>query len=105
MDFGVDDAGAHGVDADALGRHFAAEADGEDIDGALAGGIFDTQCRARRGSAAADDRLTMTPPEPPCFVDMRFTASRAQRKEPRMLMSKMRCERSGSSRRAGSGGP
>src|SRR6266704_1643541 len=37
--------------------------------------------------AAAELRLTMTPPLPPCDVDIRRTAVRAQRKAPRMLRS------------------
>jgi hypothetical protein len=43
--------------------------------------------------AAADERLTMAPPVPPCFVDIRRSASRAQRKLPRMLTSNMRRSR------------
>ena len=39
--------------------------------------------------AAAEERLTMAPPEPPRAVDIRRTASRAQRKLPLMLMAKV----------------
>ena len=44
--------------------------------------------------AATDERLMIEPPAPPCFFDMRFTASRAQRKLPVMLIANMRCMRS-----------
>jgi hypothetical protein len=44
--------------------------------------------------AATDDRLTMTPPLPPWRVDIRFTASRAQRMLPVTLTAIMRWMRS-----------
>ncbi len=39
MNFGINEAGAHGDDAYAFGRHLLGEADGEGVDGAFAGGI------------------------------------------------------------------
>jgi hypothetical protein len=38
--------------------------------------------------------LTIAPPLPPCFVDMRLIASRAQRNAPTTLVENMRCRRS-----------
>jgi hypothetical protein len=43
VDFRVDDARAHGVDAHALGGQFAAQADGEGVDGALGRGVVHVQ--------------------------------------------------------------
>ena len=92
MDLGVDDARPHRVDADAFGRHFARQPDGERVDRALRRGIVDIVAGAP-SIAAAEEMLTMAPPLPPCFVDMRFTASRAQSIEPTTLMRIIRSSR------------
>ena len=39
VDVGIDQAGPHGVDADALGRKFLGQADRERVDGAFGGGV------------------------------------------------------------------
>ena len=55
MDAGVDHAGTHGIDADALLRHFLRQSDSEAIDRALAGGIVDVaSARPQPRSHAAD---------------------------------------------------
>jgi hypothetical protein len=37
--------------------------------------------------AAPDETFTIAPPEPPCLIDIRFTASRAQTIAPTTLMA------------------
>ena len=55
MDAGVDHARTHGIDADALLRHFLRQSDSEAIDRALAGGIVDVaSARPQPRSHAAD---------------------------------------------------
>ena len=60
-------------------------------------------CPGEPSREAPLETLTMAPPAPPCFVLMRRTASRAQRKLPMTLMRNMRSSRATliSSTRAG----
>ena len=50
MDVGLDDAGAHRVDAHAFGGHLLGQADGEGVDGALGCGVVHVLARRRRGA-------------------------------------------------------
>mmetsp|Transcript_20833 Transcript_20833/g.79932 ORF Transcript_20833/g.79932 Transcript_20833/m.79932 type:complete len:211 (-) Transcript_20833:2713-3345(-) len=55
MDVGLDDAGTHAVDADALGDQLARQALGQRVDGTLGGGVVDIDAgRAELGGARAE---------------------------------------------------
>ena len=74
----------YGVDADAFFRHFARQAVGERVDPAFGGGVKHIFAGAA-GDGAIEDNSTIDPPLPPCAVDIRRTASRAQIKAPNRI--------------------
>ncbi len=58
VDIGLDDAGPHRIDANALGRHFARQPQGEGVNGAFARGIVHILARPaqpRRRTRQVDD--------------------------------------------------
>ena len=94
VDLGADDPRSHAVHPHALGRHLLRRARG-------------SGCRSRpstrrsrrtspgcRRGHAADDTNTIEPPAPPCTVDIRSTASRAQRIWPVTFTAIIRATRS-----------
>jgi hypothetical protein len=79
VDVGEGEGGHDGVDADAFGRDLLGEAEGEGVDGALGGRVVDAAVAA---AGAAGQRRDVDDGAAPSAraVDMRRTASRAQRK-------------------------
>ena len=79
MHLGINQPRTHAVYSNPLRRHFQRQPGRQGIYRPFRRGIVNVLPGAPRRDAA-DDTLTIAPPLPPCRCDMRFTASRQQRK-------------------------
>ncbi len=95
VDVGVDEPGPHRVHADALGRDLLGEPDRQRVHRALRRRVVDVLVGRAEARRAPEDTFTIAPPVPPCFVDMRRTASRAHRKAPTTLVANTRADARG----------
>ena len=90
MDFGIDESWPDVIDPDSFFGNLLGEPDGQVANGGFRCGVIHILPREPY-FAAPDERLTMDPPFPPYSVEIGFTASRAQKKDPVTFTAKILC--------------